>query len=302
MRRRWAPLALHAIAFALLLFWSWRKWPDPLVDFGRELYVPWQIGRGRVLYRDIASLFGPLSPYLNALWFRLFGPSLMTLAICNLAIFSAMLAGLYHLLRASTDRVTATAAGLTTLLLFGFSQYVETGNYNFVTPYSHEATHGMALSVALLACLYRTLRTRSRIASATAGLCFGLVLLTKPEIGAAATAAVLAAGFAAYGLDGRVRRLLIPTASLFIIAAAIPPLLFLSYFATQMDSAAALRATPGAWGPAFADGIQANDFYRGSMGLDAPPANPPRSPPTSPGSIAFPPPAFPFSGTSVAGT
>ena len=302
MRRRWAPLALHAMAFALLLFWSWRKWPDPLVDFGRELYVPWQIGRGRVLYRDIASLFGPLSPYLNALWFRLFGPSLMTLAICNLAIFSAMLAGLYHLLRASTDRVTATAAGLTTLLLFGFSQYVETGNYNFVTPYSHEATHGMALSVALLACLYRTLRTRSRIASATAGLCFGLVLLTKPEIGAAATAAVLAACVAAYGLDGQVGRLPISTASLFIMAAAIPPLLFLAYFATQMDSAAALRATAGAWVPIFGTAITSNDFYRRSMGLDAPVANTARMLLTFAGFIAFTAAAFAISWTSVDGT
>ena len=66
-------MALHAATFAGLLAWSWRKWPDPLVDFGRELYVPWQITEGQVLFRDVASLFGPLSPYLNALWFRLFG-------------------------------------------------------------------------------------------------------------------------------------------------------------------------------------------------------------------------------------
>ena len=43
--------------------------------FGRELYVPWQLTQGKVLYRDIESIFGPLSPYLNALWMRLF-PSL----------------------------------------------------------------------------------------------------------------------------------------------------------------------------------------------------------------------------------
>jgi hypothetical protein len=89
------------MTLAALLWWSWRQWPDPLVDFGRELYLPWQINAGQVLYRDLASLFGPLSPYVNALWFRLFGPSLMTLAWGNLVIFSATVAGIYHLVRAS---------------------------------------------------------------------------------------------------------------------------------------------------------------------------------------------------------
>src|SRR5687768_5447393 len=81
-------LTVHACLFALLMWWSWRKWPDPMIDFGRELYVPWQIVQGKVLYRDIASLFGPLSPYVNALWFKLFGVSLTTLIAANLAILA----------------------------------------------------------------------------------------------------------------------------------------------------------------------------------------------------------------------
>jgi len=100
----------HVLTFAALLAWSWRKWPDPLVDFGRELYFAWQINEGRLLYRDLASLFGPVSPYINALWFRLFGTSLLTLALCNTAIFAATIAGIYHLVRIPTDRATATAA------------------------------------------------------------------------------------------------------------------------------------------------------------------------------------------------
>ncbi len=89
-----------------------------LIDFGRELYVPWQIRQGRVLYRDIASLFGPLSSYVNASWFRLFGVSLLTLAICNMAVFAPTISGLHRLVRLSTDRLTANAASLIALLLF----------------------------------------------------------------------------------------------------------------------------------------------------------------------------------------
>jgi hypothetical protein len=49
----------------------------------------------------------------------------------------------------------------------------------------------------------------------------------------------------------------------------VPPLLFFSYFATQMAVGAALLATAGAWVPLVGTGITENDFYRRSMGLDS---------------------------------
>src|SRR5207249_11701807 len=97
-------LAAHVLVFGGLTWLTWRKCLEPLVDFGRELSIPWQITRGKVLYRDIASLFGPLSPYVNALWMRVFGVSLMTIAMCNLAILAAVVAGIYRFIRLSTDR------------------------------------------------------------------------------------------------------------------------------------------------------------------------------------------------------
>ena len=139
-------LLLHAVTFAALTWWSWRKWADPLVDFGRELYVPWQLANGKVLYRDIAHFFGPFSQYLNALWFRLFGVSLTTLIFSNLTILAATVAGIHYLFAVSCGPSAATAASMLVLLLFGFSQYADVGNYAFVAPYSHEATHSIALA------------------------------------------------------------------------------------------------------------------------------------------------------------
>lgn len=60
----WCGPALVSVSFLALSVWTWRKWPDLLVDFGRELYVPWQLTTGKVLYVDIAYFNGPLSPYL----------------------------------------------------------------------------------------------------------------------------------------------------------------------------------------------------------------------------------------------
>ena len=75
---------LAALLFLTLASWSWGRWPDILVDFGRELYVPWRLSSGAQLYRDLAYFNGPLSPYLNALWFDLFGVGLRTLVWANL--------------------------------------------------------------------------------------------------------------------------------------------------------------------------------------------------------------------------
>ena len=265
--------SVHAIVFVVLAWGSWRKWPDPLIDFGRELYVPWRITEGAVLHRDIASLFGPLSPYVNALWFRVFGVSLTTLIFCNLAILAATLAGLYHLVRLSADALAATLATLSVMLLFGFSQYVAVGNYNFVTPYSHEATHGLALSVALIVALHHGFVGRRLAPFVAAGLCFGGVLLTKPETSLAAAVAAATGLGAALLADGGERRRIAWSMAVFLAGAVVPALVFFAYFGSHMPAAAAGRAIAAAWTAVIGSAVVTSDFYRRITGLDAPVAN-----------------------------
>jgi len=80
-----ATLAGSAVLFVTI---SWRKWPDPLIDFGEQLYSAWRLSEGAVLYRDVELLYGPFSEYLNAVIFRIFGPGLIVLAIVNLLVFA----------------------------------------------------------------------------------------------------------------------------------------------------------------------------------------------------------------------
>jgi Dolichyl-phosphate-mannose-protein mannosyltransferase len=264
----------HALLFVALAWWSWRKWPDPLIDFGRELYTPWQITRGRVLYRDIDTLFGPLSPYLNALWFRVFGVSMMTLAICNMAIFALIVAGIHRLLRRSTDRGTATAASIVALVLFGFCQYIEAGNYNFVCPYSHEATHGLALAVGMALCVQQALGgERPNFFWTLAGVLFGATLLTKPELSLAAAAGVVVAWACSAVVERSDLRRLTGIAALFVSGAALVPLAFFLYFRLHMEASDALRAIGSALINPAVSGIAANTFYQTGMGLEAPFAN-----------------------------
>ena len=66
LRRRptWVDLLGGAVLVgiaAVMAAWTWRTWPDVLIDFGREVYVAWRLSQGEVLHRDVVSVSGPLS-------------------------------------------------------------------------------------------------------------------------------------------------------------------------------------------------------------------------------------------------
>ena len=66
----WTGLVVLALLFAAGAVLTWRKWPDLIVDFGQQLYIPWRISAGAVLYRDLFYMAGgPLSQYYHALLF-----------------------------------------------------------------------------------------------------------------------------------------------------------------------------------------------------------------------------------------
>ncbi len=130
------PLGLTGL-FVGLCAHTWRRWPDLLVDFGRELYVPWQLTEGAVLYRDIAYFNGPLSPYFNATLFQLFGTSLLTLVVVNLAIVVLLCVLFYRLILPRYGPLAASLVCAVFLGGFALAHLRIMGNYNFVCPYSH---------------------------------------------------------------------------------------------------------------------------------------------------------------------
>jgi hypothetical protein len=74
MATEWLGYGVVVVVYALGAWLSWRKWPDLLVDFGEQLYLPWRISEGSVLYRDVMYLTGgPLSQYYHAALFKVFG-------------------------------------------------------------------------------------------------------------------------------------------------------------------------------------------------------------------------------------
>src|SRR6266496_3630213 len=162
-RARLEVVGLVALAGTAAFFvaTSWRKWPDPLIDFGEQLYSAWQLSQGAVLYRDVDLLYGPLSQYFNAVIFRIFGP------------------------------------GLT---VFAFSQFVDAGNYEYAAPYSHEVIHGTLICLLLCLALVHWVDNPTRSRSFLVGLLFGLTVILKPEFIVAGVLMICVAGVARWRL------------------------------------------------------------------------------------------------------
>ncbi len=266
----WAGLAVVAVAFVIAAAVSWRKWPDVLIDFGLQLYLPWRIDHGAVLYRDLHYLSGgPLSQYFNALLFKIFGVSFSTLIHANLAITAGMLVLIYHRFLAAADRWTATTICLGIVLVFAFNEYQVVGNYNYIAPYSHELFHGLVLSILAIAFLSDWVSKQKTGYAVAAGFCFGLVFLTKPEIFVALAAGVVTAFILYYVTRGR-RDFMFRSVVAFLMAAVIPVLGFFLYFLSVEGWRASLYSTAFAWAPLWLTPVARNHFYLWCTGLDTP--------------------------------
>ena len=191
--KHWLVFVSSAAVFIYLLHLSWFKWGDLIVDTGREMYAPLRICSGDVLYRNFYYIYGPFSPYLNALFFKALGIKLSSLVVCG--IITAAFAGflVYKVSRIYLGKFCSTLALWTFFIVFAFGQYVYYGNYNFIVPYSYGAIHAITFALAALYFFYGWLRGGRRAGLLTA-LFITLALLSKIEIGLSTLIAIACGG------------------------------------------------------------------------------------------------------------
>ena len=219
---------------------SWQRWADISIDFGVELYVPWQLAKGKILYLDIWQLYGPFSQYFNSMIFRVFGVSLMNLALFNILLIVVMGYVLYRIFLELADNVTAITIVAFFLSVFAFSQYVGCANYNYVCPYSHELTHGILFSFVSIYFFMKYVNKRSPALLFLIGILTGAVLLTKAEVFFALFCAI-AAGLVCLMVIDRLRIAeIIKIAAIYVIGLLLPTIFFLIYFSRYMQPLSAL--------------------------------------------------------------
>ena len=109
------------VVVAITLAWyTWARWGDFQVDCGRELYVPSEILRGKLLYRDIFYPYGPLAPYAGALLIAIFGPHLVVFYLFGIAVAIGCAILLFEIGAMLEGRAAGLTAALA-LLFMGFA-------------------------------------------------------------------------------------------------------------------------------------------------------------------------------------
>ena len=135
----WAAVLLSLLI--LVVASAWGRALDPIIDTGRDLYIPEQIRQGTKLYRDVLYYYPPLAPYALAAITSVTGSSLRAYTGIGTAIALLTMAALYTLGRVAGS---ARAGGSAALLFAACSVYSVSGRTsNYFFPYAHAATLAM---------------------------------------------------------------------------------------------------------------------------------------------------------------
>jgi hypothetical protein len=176
-----AVAAVVIFVTAIFMVWlTWGHWGDLQIDCGRELYVPAEILRGKLLYRDVWYRYGPLPPYLQAGLLALFGNHLVVFYLFGLGITITCALLLFEIGSLLGSR-TVGLAGALAFLLQGFGPWV----FNYIFPYSYAATMGLAFSLVCILFAIRFVLGLPGCNLVLAGLAAGLASLCKLEFGSA---------------------------------------------------------------------------------------------------------------------
>ncbi|MBW1847495.1 MAG: glycosyltransferase family 39 protein, partial [Deltaproteobacteria bacterium] len=259
---------LIGITTAIMAWWSWGKWCDPMVDFGRELYVPWQITIGKTLYTDIAYFNGPLSPYFNSIWFSLFGVHLRSILFINFLILACILFFSYKMLKEIGSRTGATLGCLVIITVFAFAKYHFIGGYNFIAPYSHEMTHGLLLSFMGIWCLSTYQRQNKRYLIFFLGVFLGLVFLTKAEFAVAAVFSTITGFLLLLWFQKEPWKYNVIKLTLFLLGIIMSLLIAFLLLYTRMSASNAMTGLLGSWIGIVKADLREMIFYRQLMGAD----------------------------------
>ena len=174
---------MSSVCLLFLLKFTWLKWGDLIVDVGREMYVPLQLGLGKLLYRDVFYIYGPFSPYFNATLFKIFSANLYILYLSGFITLCAVSVLIYKISRRFLSILFSTFTVFTFLIVFGFGHYTYLGNYNFFLPYSYSSIHAIAFSLAALYFFYILMKKRSSKYAYLSSSFILLTLLSRVDVG-----------------------------------------------------------------------------------------------------------------------
>lgn len=189
----------------VLALFTWGAWGDMSIDTGYDVLAGIRVAGGELPYADFVYYYGPLAPLVLG-FAELFGGGLGPALVVGFATTAAIVVATYALARLLAGPLAAfLAAAFTAAVAF------EPTNYSYVLPHTYSATFGLLLTLLFLLAI-----ARERVG--LAGLCAGLVALTRPEFALAVAVAagvwLVVRGRAGLLRRGEILRLAVPALAL----------------------------------------------------------------------------------------
>lgn len=155
LKHNWQ-LILFNIIILLAFIIGYGHFGDIMVDSFREAYIPSEVIKGQVLYKNIFTIYAPFSYLFNALLFKIFGVHLSVLYFAGLFASYAIL----NLVFAIANRFMNKTYSLS-IVLFIISVSVLSPNvFNFYFPYSYGILYGVLF---ILASIYFALKDKFQL-------------------------------------------------------------------------------------------------------------------------------------------
>lgn len=173
-------IVILGLLFFIYLNLFWGGQGSVLYDLGRELYLPSQILKGEVLYKDIFNIYGPFSYMVNAGFYKMFGETISTISFAG-AFASFIILMTYYLIGAEfLKKSLAFWVSFYLMVLTIFSPNA----FNFILPYSYAMTYALCsflLSVLFLIKYIKSADSRIPVFAFLACFFTGISIICKYE-------------------------------------------------------------------------------------------------------------------------
>ena len=142
-----------------------------LIDFSREVYYPEQILNGKVLYKDLFNIYGPLAYQINAVLYKIFGVKLETLYCAGILCSLLTVSGIFLIARKYLSDFLSFCIGVLVIAI----GITTTNIFNFHFPYSWAMLYGLIAFIYSLLFLIKFEESKDNkflyISTFLAGIC-----------------------------------------------------------------------------------------------------------------------------------
>lgn len=146
----------------------------PLYDAGREILLPDMVNSGKVLYKDIFNIFGPLSYQFTALLYKIFGASVHTYLMIGCTCALLIVSGIYKITKTVIDKNVAFVVSFFSIVI-GIAN-INFCNASYIAPYSTAIIYGLVAFIWSVYFLIKSVRQENKnyilISSFLAGVAF----------------------------------------------------------------------------------------------------------------------------------